>query len=404
MIVKLALRNLLRQKVRSAMTLAAIVFGVAGLIVSGGFIQDIFVQLGEAIIHSQTGHVQVFRKDFIERGSRQPERFLIERPRETAALVEALPEVDEVALRLSFAGLLNNGKRDLGVVGEGIEPGKEARLGSFLQILSGRPLREDDVFAMVIGQGVAHSLSLKVGDRVNLVLSTADGAMNMLDFELVGIFQSFSKEFDARAVRIPLGAAQELLFTDGANLLVATLHRTEDTDIAHARIAEKIAGGELETRHWRMLSDFYEKTLALYERQFGVLQAIILLMVLLSVANSVNMTAFERLPEFGTMLSLGNRNASIFRLILVENMLLGLIGAVLGTLVGLAIALAVSAIGIPMPPPPNSNVGYTAMIRIVPSTILSAFLIGLFATALAALLPARRISNIPVVSLLRNGN
>jgi putative ABC transport system permease protein len=77
---------------------------------------------------------------------------------------------------------------------------------------------------------------------------------------------------------------------------------------------------------------------------------------------------------------------------------------VLGTLVGLAIALAVSAIGIPMPPPPNSNVGYTAMIRIVPSTILSAFLIGLFATALAALLPARRISNIPVVSLLRNGN
>ena len=171
-----------------------------------------------------------------------------------------------------------------------------------------------------------------------------------------------------------------------------------------ARSAGKSAGGELETRHWRMLSDFYEKTLALYERQFGVLQAIILLMVLLSVANSVNMTAFERLPEFGTMLSLGNRNASIFRLILVENMLLGLIGAVLGTLVGLAIALAVSAIGIPMPPPPNSNVGYTAMIRIVPSTSLSAFLIGLFATALAALLPARRISNIPVVSLLRNGN
>jgi putative ABC transport system permease protein len=64
----------------------------------------------------------------------------------------------------------------------------------------------------------------------------------------------------------------------------------------------------------------------------------------------------------------------------------------------------VSAVGIPMPPPPNSNVGYTAMIRIVPATIASAFMIGLLATALAALLPARRISRIPVVSLLRNGN
>lgn len=72
MLIRLALRNVFRQTVRTAMTLAAIVFGVAGLIVSGGFIQDIFVQLGEAIIHSQTGHVQVFRKDFVELGTRHP--------------------------------------------------------------------------------------------------------------------------------------------------------------------------------------------------------------------------------------------------------------------------------------------------------------------------------------------
>ena len=385
------------------MTLTAIVFGVCGLIVSGGFVQDIFVQLGEAIIHSQTGHVQVFRKDFIERGTRQPERFLIDDPHLLSKRVEALPQVKEATLRLSFTGLLNNGRRDLGIIGEGIEPDKEARLGTFLQIISGRHLKDDDVFGMVIGQGVAHSLSLKVGDSVSLVLSTTDGAMNTLDFELIGVFQSFSKEFDSRAVRIPLTAAQELLDTAGANLLVTTLHRTEDTDTAHHAISALLKDSKLEARHWRALSDFYEKTLTLYERQFGILQAIILLMVLLSVANSVNMTAFERLSEFGTMLALGNQNRHIFRLIVTENLMLGLFGSLLGVAIGIAVAMAVSKIGISMPPPPNSNVGYTAMIRIVPHTLLSAFLTGFVATLLASLLPAKRISSIPVATLLRQG-
>ncbi len=403
MILRLALRNLLRQRIRTAMTLAAIVFGVSGLVVSGGFVQDIFVQLGEAIIHSQTGHVQVVRKDFIERGTRRPERYLIDGPEQVAAQIESLPEVKEVASRLSFTGALNNGRRDLGIIGEGIEPDKEARLGTFLTITAGRHLTDSDLFGMVVGQGVAHALSLTPGDVVTLVMSTADGALNTLDFELIGVFQSFSRDFDARAVRIPLSAAQELMLTPGVNVLVATLHRTEDTDGAYAQIVAGLDPESLEAHHWRMLSDFYEKTLDLYDRQFGVLQLIILAMVLLSVANSVNMATFERMSEFGTMQALGNRRRHVFGLIVAENVLLGAIGAVLGALVGVALALVISAVGIAMPPPPNANVGYTAAIRLVPETIAAAMLIGFLATSLAAILPARRVSSAAVVDALRQG-
>lgn len=404
MLLRLAIRNLLRQRIRTAMTLTAIIFGVAGLIVSGGFVQDIFVQLGESIIHSQTGHVQVFRKDFREKGTRQPENYLIPEPDALAARIAALPEVKEVSMRLSFAGVLNNGRRDLGIVGEGIEPNKEARLGTALEILSGRQLRDDDLFGAVIGQGVAHSMSLEVGDQIVVVLNTAEGAVNTLDFEVVGIFQSFSKEFDARAVRIPLAAARELLYTDGANMLVTTLHRTEDTTRAYAAITGLIDPAQLEAFDWKMLSDFYEKTLGLYQRQFGVLQGIILVMVLLSVTNSVNMAAFERQAEFGTMQALGNTRRTVFRLLIVENVTLGVAGALLGCVIGIMLALTISAVGIPMPPPPNANVGYTAMIRVVPSVVASAFAIGLVATALAAIFPARRVGTTPIVELLRQGN
>jgi len=78
---KLALRNIFRNRPRSALTLAAIVCGVAAIIVSGGFVEDTFVQLRESTIHSRLGHVQIFRQGYLEYGRREPSRYLIEHPR-----------------------------------------------------------------------------------------------------------------------------------------------------------------------------------------------------------------------------------------------------------------------------------------------------------------------------------
>ena len=139
----------------------------------------------------------------------------------------------------------------------------------------------------------------------------------------------------------------------------------------------------------------------MYQRQFGVLQGIILIMVLLSVANSVNMSTYERLGEFGTMRALGNRSSDVVNLLLVESIVLGLVGATAGTLLGIVVALSISAVGIPMPPPPNATVGYTALIRVAPLTVLTAFVVGVVATVLASILPAYRVSRVEVVDALR---
>lgn len=398
-----ALRNVFRQRARSAGTLAAIALGVAGLILAGGFVQDIFIQLGEAVIHSQSGHIQMTRKGYREGRVREPEAFLIDRPDEVKRMLGEAPGVQMTLARLGFAGVINNGKRDLGIVGEGVEPSAEEKLGTYLRYVEGRPLRDEDLDGIVVGQGVAKSLGLKPGDRINLVISLAQGAVNTLDFEVTGVFQSFSKDFDARAVRIPLRAARELMDSDSAHVLVVVLDKTEDTDAVLAFLKDRWQGEGFELASWRELSDFYDKTLKLYDRQFGVLRLIILLMVLLSVANSVNMTLFERTREFGTMLALGDRQATVSRLIMTESALLGAIGAAIGVAVGCAAALVISAIGIPMPPPPNADLGYVAFIRLVPGEIATAAAIGVAATILAAVLPARRASRLDVVEALRRG-
>jgi putative ABC transport system permease protein len=77
---KLAFRNILRQRARTGLTLAAIALGVASLVLSGGFVEDILVQLREATIRSQLGHLQVYKRGQFASGGHHPFDFLIESP------------------------------------------------------------------------------------------------------------------------------------------------------------------------------------------------------------------------------------------------------------------------------------------------------------------------------------
>jgi putative ABC transport system permease protein len=400
-LLTLALRNLARHKARTAITLAAAVLGVAGLIVSAGFVRDIIRQLGEAVIHSRTGHLEVNRAGYYAHGTRSPERYIIESPEDLRRRIAGVAGVTDVMGRLAFSGLANNSHTDLAIIGEGIEPVREARLGTYLHISAGRALEDRDRFGALLGQGVATTLALKPGDRFTLVANTADGALNTLDLEVVGVFQTFAKDFDARAVRITLGAAQELLGTRGVNTLVVTLGDTATTDASARTLAAALGARDYEVKTWVQLSDFYASAADLYDRQFGVLRLVVLLMVLLAVANSVNMSIYERVAEFGTMRALGDRARRIFALVVMESVSLGVIGALLGAAAGLVLAAGISAVGIPMPPPPNADLGYVAHIDVAPADVLGAMLVGLVATVLASLIPARMASRIPIVDALR---
>jgi putative ABC transport system permease protein len=398
---KLALRNVLRHKARTGMTLLAIVAGVVGLILSGGFVHDIFAQLAEVLIHSRSGHLQIAKSGYFEHGARSPDKYLIADPERLRRQAMAIPNVTDAMGRLYFTGLLNNGRTDLPVVGEGVEPGREARLGSGMVIAAGRRLDDKDEHGMMLGYGLAHALKLKPGDWTTLVVNTPDGALNSQEFQVVGIFQTFSKDYDAHGLRIPLIAAQDLLATPGVNTLVIALKETAQTEPVATQLRRALGQQGLEVNTWLQLNDFYDKTVKMYDVQFGVLRIIILLMVLLSVVNSVNMSVFERVGEFGTMMALGDRGWRIFRLIVLENAFIGFAGAVLGVLLGIVLAVIISAIGIPMPPPPNAELSYIAHIRIVPSVVAGAFTVGFLATVAASLLPGLRVRHFPVVDALR---
>ncbi len=399
----LAFRNIFRQKTRTGLTLLAIIAGVIANIFAGGFIEDIFFQIKDATIRSRIGHLQVYKAGYYTLGRRAPFKYMIENPQQKIDELRKINHVKDILPRVYFSGLLSNTRTNFSVIGEGIDADKESKLAQrYVNITSGRQLTNKDTYGIMLGEGVSTALNLKPGDPVVLLVNTPEGALNSLDFTVIGTFQTvLAKDYDDRAVRINVSAAQELLATSKMHSLVFVLDDTKYTDAVAADLKKTLNPKEFETKKWIELADFYTKVVAMYKRQFGVLQLIILGMVLLSVANSVNMTLYERAGEFGTLMALGNRRNHIFNLAIRETIIIAFIGSVLGVVIGISLASLVSSIGIPMPPPPNSTTGWTATIRLLPSTIIWAFFIGFLASCLAAIFPSWQISRMPIAAALQ---
>ena len=397
---KLAIRNLRRHKARSALTLGAIALGTVALILSGGFVEDIFIQLREATIHSQLGHLQVFKRGYLTQGRRAPFQFMIQDPDRMISDLRQMPEVIDVMPRVNFSGLLNNRRTSYPIIGEGVDAEKEMQLSKYIIIREGRHLSSKEPYGIMLGSGVASALNLRVGDDVTLLLNTSEGALNTLDLQIVGVFQTLSKDYDDRAVRIPVLAAWELLGTKSSHSLVVALKDSRATDEVAALVRDQLPAGEFEAKTWYQLSDFYQKTVDLYQRHFGVLRLIILGMVLLSVANSINMNIHERTGEFGTLMALGHHRRRVFALVMAESVVLGFVGGMIGILLGSGLALLISSIGIPMPPMPNTELAYIAYIRLVPAEVGLGFLVAMAASIFAAILPGIKVSRLPIVYAL----
>jgi putative ABC transport system permease protein len=245
---------------------------------------------------------------------------------------------------------------------------------------------------------------VRPGDTVALLCTTAGGSLNASEATVAGIFVSTNQAYDNAALRMPLGLAQSLLRVQGAHSWLILLEHTEQTDdflaAFRARFPENTTN--LEFVPWYAHAEFYKKTVALFSKQMAVLRLIIGMIIVLSISNMLIMSVMERTGEIGTLLAIGLRRRKIMQLFATESLLLGLIGGIIGVVLGYGLAELISSIGIPMPPPPGMEEGYTGHIRITGALLVSSFAIALLTTMLAGLYPAWKASRQQIVDALRH--
>lgn len=399
----IAMRNLTRNRRRSMTALFIVAAGVVAMVLAEGFIQWIFWAMRESTIKSQSGHIQVVRPDYFSKGVADPLAYLLPEGSPIPKTLERTPGVSVVAPRLKVTGLVSHGETTLAFLADGVVPAKEAKLSESVYIVEGRNLAHPSANEVIVGRGLARNLGVTPGDTVALLANTSGGGINAIEPRVVGIFTSPNQAYDNVALRLPIVQAQSLLRVQGSHAWLVLLDETERTDYfqshLHARFPTDTS--QLEFVPWHAHADFYMKTVALFSQQINVLRSIIGLIIVLSISNMLVMNVMERTGEIGTLLAIGFKRRKVLTMFAAEGLVLGLAGGLAGVAIGYALAAMISSIGIPMPPPPGMDRGYTGEIRVTVDLLMSAFVIASLTTLVAGLYPAWKASRQQIVSALR---
>lgn len=403
--LKLAIRNVFRNRRRTVITLAGMGFGATSIILFGGFVNFIYVGVRENTIRSQIGHIQLYRSGFSERGAIAPFDYMIGNYDEIRALLSQIPHVQDVMPRLGFSGLISTGETTAPFAGSGVHPESEAALASFTRIVDGQELASRDQRGVLLGLGLARGLGVKPGDDLTLLTTTRGGAINALAVKVRGVWESGEKAYDDRFLKATIGEVQRLLDNEHeVQSIVILLDRTEHTPFVRDRIAALIKerGLALEVKTWEDLALRYHQVRQLFSNIFNTLTLIVSVIVVLSIANTMMMAIFERTREIGTVMALGTRRRGVIVMFILEGLALGVMGGMLGLALGAILAKIISMYGIAMPPPPGSTRGFTAEILLVPEILTRAFWLSLLTAVLSSLYPAWRASRLDVVEALRH--
>jgi putative ABC transport system permease protein len=396
--LKFAWLNTLRNRRRSVVTAGIAALGTAAILLAGGF--ALFTYEGLAQISARTtGHLIVAKPEHFQRDEDTPLQDGLDDVATLRTQLLADASVRHVLPRVEFTGLISNGDKSTVMMAAGIDADAEfAVKGPFLTIEAGAVLASTERNQVMLGAGLARSLKATPGASLTLLVSTTEGALNALDVTVKGVFSTGIADIDKRLLYTDVGTAQKLLVTQRITSYGVFLNRMESTQPARNRLSAAMP--QLAVQTWLDQALFYKSVKELYNRIFGALGLIIGAIVIFVVANAMAMAIVERTREIGTLRALGTLPAQLIRSFALEGLMLGGVGAVLGSLAALAISVALLIFPVQMPPPPGRSTGYPLQISIDPWLYAATLGAILLLTMCAAALVARRSVAKPIVDAL----
>ncbi|WP_157822335.1 ABC transporter permease [Psychromonas sp. Urea-02u-13] len=408
--LKLSWLNVIRNTRRSLIAVSIVALGAFSLIIAAGYVLASYEGLRESTIQGGLGHIQLalpnaFSDKEIDQGG-----FSAIQQQKIQQQLATMPEVRLSTERILFEGLASTGDITIAIMGRGVNIAKEQKITLFTPIIKGKNLpynvvqdttiNEQDIYTAVIGDVLARDLKVRVGDSITLLASTAYQGINAIDVVVVGINRSGIPEMDARSVMIPVSAAKILRDSDSVNRLVISLNETRDTDKISQQISQQI--NHVTQKNWLQLFPYYQNVVSLYNNIFGVMGCIILLVVLLSVNNTMVMAIMERVAESGTLRALGFSQQRISALFALEGFIVGLCGILSGIVSASLVIVFINISQFEMPPLPGRSIGYPLFINWDLPAILFISMAMLASCTLAAWLPAKKMLKMDVINAINH--
>ena len=336
---KLALRNLVRNFRRTLLTVGSISFGLAVIFWLLSILEGRQESLVRNVISTHTGHLQLFRSDFLK--GRLTQDTLEDAPSE---ILDLLPPGSHWSRRTHLPVLLSIGKRGAPATLLGVEPDREAKITRLeSSLLSGKYLKPDPTLScdsrqIYIGKELAERLQAQVGDPLTLMARTKDGELKTTFFLISGIFNTGSPEFDAGFAYTPLTCANRIAAITGFHELVIKLPSNQDTSRIRSSANQSLPS-HLTLHSWREASPRLNSVLVYNEACLVMVSILLFVVMIMGVMNTIFMSVVERSREIGMMMALGLPPQRVRTLLYLESSLIGIIGSCIGTLMGSAAIL-----------------------------------------------------------------
>jgi putative ABC transport system permease protein len=400
--VLIAIKNLTRNRRRSLFTLGAIFFGIAIVLILKGVADGFLNMTIEGVMKSRIGAIQIHKKGFMDNLAGNPVGLNFELTSEFESQIMSVKHVTGLAPRVNFSGTISNGKTQTIIFGTGIKPSAELQVCPLAPsiIVDGRGLNNSDENEIIVGVDLANSLKLKVGTESNVTLSGAspEGRQNALDATILGTATALNSLAELRFITVPLKMAQDLTGLDGRITEVA-ISVDEMTHINSVKAdLKKVLGDEYEVIDWQEAQPFIRDVVFRQKVIISIVSAVLFIMVMFLVGNTMLMTVHERTREIGTMLAVGVKQSQILWIFIFEALILGVVGGVLGAILGVT-ANAVMSI---------NGVAFTAVFQktlLYPSVTTEftawAIVAACICTVIAGFIPALKASNLNPVDALR---
>ncbi|WP_027338932.1 ABC transporter permease [Halonatronum saccharophilum] len=394
---KIALRNILRNKRRTLLSLIIIVISTTFLFLAIGYVEDTYQGLKWMEV-ARNGYFQVAKEGFWD--LEDSKRRLLSR--DDIVKIEEIfsgeEDIRDYTPTLGLTGILGTEDNSIPVFGEGIELDSE----SSIMIESGTNLFFGDRARILLGSGVKKQLNVDIDEWVSIMTTTPQGAYSARSLKVTGGFSTGSSMADNNFVIIPIGFAQEILNVDGVDKFKVTLNENAQLEEIVNNLEKDFeeAGLSVEVKSWLDLAEAYYQIKGLYDMVFLFLAVIIFVLVFFSILEIMSMSFFERMNEIGTIRAIGTRRSQVFSQLFQEALILGVIGGLLGIICGFGLGSWINGANLTYLPPDASQEVPFAINMAVKNGIIPFFLV-LISTGLSALYPAFKAARLNVVETLR---
>lgn len=336
MLFSLAVRNIVKSKGRSIVTLLLSTFTTIFFIVYVAFMDGSHHQIIKSSVETYTGYAHVNLKGYREENSYD---YLMEDASRIEQILKNDPSVKTYSPRFETYALLSGDEEAVGSMIAGIIPSRETLLSKLSNsLIKGEYLNDNDKNAIYIGSALAKRMKVDIGSEIAMVGSSIDYSIAADLFTVKGIFKTGLFDFDSQSAFVNKAYLDTVMLSDNmASYFTLYFHDNDKIDKITADL-QALLPEEIEAVNWKTLQAALVQAM-LVDSIFGYISISIFFVVIffvIMIFSYVNI--YTRAREIGLLRALGLVSKDIFGMLFVEILMLATISVVAGTIIGASIA------------------------------------------------------------------